>query len=140
MPAYSPQDVTVAIAGFPLSGWAEGTFVTVTQVSESAATFRGADGQTSFAIDKGVPELQVEFTLQQTSAANAYLASLLALQSSVGAVIPVSVTNKNSLESAIFSQAVIAKAPDSAYSQGIEGRTWMLKGPGFIKSGGSILP
>jgi hypothetical protein len=140
MPAYSPQDVTAAAAGFPMTGFAEGTFVTVTQQSESAAAFRGADGQTSFAVDRGMPLLQVEFTLQQTSAANAYMAGLLALQSAGAVAFPFSVTNKNSLESAILGQAVIMKAPDSAYSQGIEGRTWTLMGPGLLKSGGSILP
>lgn len=140
MPAYSPNDQTTAVAGFPVSGFAEGTFVTATQVSESAAAFRGADGQTSFAVDKGVPLIQLEFTLQQTSAANAYMASLLALQTAGAPAFPASSTNKNSLESTIIGQAIIMKAPDSAYSQGIEGRTWTLMGPGFIKSGGSILP
>lgn len=140
MPAYSPQDVTVAVAGLPMTGFAEGTFVTTTQVSDSAAAFRGATGQVSFAIDKGMPMLQVEFTLQQTSAANAYMAGLLAAQTLGGQPIAASVSLFGSTESATLAQAIVTKAPDSAYSAGIEGRTWTLMGPGVLRSGGSILP
>jgi hypothetical protein len=141
MPAYSPNDQTLAVAGFPMTGYAEGTFVTVTQQSESAAAFRGADGQTSFAVDKGKTQLiQIEFTLQQTSAANTYMAGLLAAQTLGAVPFPASSTNKTTLESTVLGQAVITKAPDTAFSQGIEGRTWTMIGPGNIIPGGSILP
>lgn len=76
---YSPKDVQIAWFGFPLTGMAEDTFVTVRLNSDASETIVGAQGDvapTKIANDTGM----VEVTLLQNSESNIALSDIYLAQ------------------------------------------------------------
>lgn len=139
MAAYSPQNVTVAVNGFPLSGFAPDTFVTVTQDSDDGTAVRGADGLMAYAIDKALPQATMTFQLMQTSNGNDIMFQLLAAQKASGLPLVAGLAVAGSTESVAWASCVIQKSPDITYSQGIESREWTITGQAIMRPGGSIL-
>lgn len=139
MAAYSPQNVTVAVNGFPLSGFAPDTFVTVTQDSDDGTAVRGADGLMAYAIDKALPQVTMTFQLMQTSNGNDIMFQLLAAQKATALPITAALAVAGSLESVAWASCIIQKAPDISLSQGIESREWTIIGQAIMRPGGSVL-
>jgi len=65
---YNPSRVMVIMHGFPLSGFADGTFVNITMPSDGITSVAGADGEIARAINSD-RRCTVTVTLQQTSLA-----------------------------------------------------------------------
>lgn len=140
MATYSPQNVTVTVNGFPLTGFAPDSFVTVTQDSTDGAAVRGADGLIAYAIDKALPQATMNVSLMQTSAGNDIMSQLLALQKASGQSLIAALVVTGSTESVTWSSCVIEKAPDISLSQSIESREWTITGQALVRPGGSIVP
>jgi len=71
---YDPSEVALIFAGFPISGFADGTFVSVDQNEDSFNLVVGTDGEGARAKSNN-RSATITFTLLQTSASNAFLAA-----------------------------------------------------------------
>src|SRR3954464_1519238 len=72
---YNASRVVVIVAGFPVSGFADGTFVNITMVNDAITSQVGADGEIARAISTD-RRCTVTLTLQQTSQTNDFLSTL----------------------------------------------------------------
>lgn len=139
MPAYSPQDVTVTVNGIPLSGFAEDTFVTVTQDSMDGTATRGADGFMAYSVDKALPQATLTFTALQGSSANSILFAALASMKATGLVLTAAVQVTGSTESVTWGSCVITKAADIVLGRENQAREWTLTGQALMRPGTQIL-
>lgn len=144
---YSPQDVTVVLSqgavSHVVSGFAEGTFVTVARNSETFEMYTGADN-TNTRIYKPNTSCMVTISLAQTSNSNDILSALylqdVATRNSTGLfALTVKDTSGRSLFSA--SQAYIATVPDAEFSDSMSTRDWVVHcpRPDFFIGGNSAL-
>lgn len=72
---YDPNNVKVVLAGFPIQGFADGTMVEVSYVSDQFAEVQGTDGETS---RSKTNDLRATVTIRtmQTSPSNDHLSAL----------------------------------------------------------------
>ena len=69
---YAPNQVKIVMGALPISGLAEDTFVTVTEIGEGIASVVGVDGEVARSMSRD-SRLRITLTLMQTSASNAAL-------------------------------------------------------------------
>lgn len=123
---YDPAKVYIIVGGAPLSGYADGTFVTIDEMSDGVMSQAGADGEVarSMSTDRRV---EVTITLQQTSLSNQILASLYIADKISGAgVVPILVEDLTGATEFASGQAWINKMASRGYAKGIETREWKL--------------
>src|SRR6478609_1925198 len=72
---YAPNQVKIVMGALPISGLAEDTFVTVTEIGEGIASVVGVDGEVARSMSRD-SRLRITLTLMQTSASNAALTAL----------------------------------------------------------------
>lgn len=123
---YDPSKVYIIIGGVPLSGYADGTFVTIDEMSDGVMSQAGADGEVarSMSTDRRV---EVTITLQQTSLSNAILSGLYIADKISGAgIIPILVEDLTGGTEFAAGQAWINKQASRGYSKGIETREWKM--------------
>jgi len=90
---YDPKQVAISIGGYPISGFADGTFIRVER-DEAAFTKKvGCDGETSRAKTNNRAGT-VTLTLMQTSSSNDALSSIALLdETSNAGVVPVLISD-----------------------------------------------
>lgn len=125
---YNPDAVVITIGGFPIGGYADGTFVEVGSVSDAVSSVSGADGEVARAVGTDLRH-SITLTLLQTSKSNDILSTLLMLdrKSTGGAMVPVSIQDLSGRTMFAASQCWIKKAANITLSKGIEPRQWMLE-------------
>ena len=74
---YNPAEVIVTFMGVPLTGFADGEFISITPSAERFTSVRGADGLVSRAKSNDNTH-EVVLTLMGTSLSNNYLSGVLA--------------------------------------------------------------
>ena len=121
MKKYAADGVSVIANGTPLTGFAEGSFVTVARAVESATLAIGADGKGTMVVNPNKSGT-ITVRLQQTSLSNAVLTTLEATKA-VFAVI-IKDTNGNSLHSG--AKAFVSSMPSSDYAQEVSAREWTI--------------
>jgi len=124
---YDPKEVSIIIGTRPLTGLADGTFVTVRRNSDSWSLQIGADGEgvRSKTNDRSG---QVEIVLQQGSSDNDFLSELAnSDEVSNGGVVPILI--KDNLGSSLFAaeSGWIKKPGDSAFAKETGDRTWLFE-------------
>ena len=72
---YNPGRVVITVNGFDVTGYADGTFVTIALASDGVTTQVGADGEVARAINTD-QRVDITLTLQQTSPTNDFLSGL----------------------------------------------------------------
>lgn len=124
---YDPKMVTISFLGQTLSGFADGTFITITRSGNLFNKKKGAAGDVE-RINTNALDFSVELTLQQTAASNQVLSGL-ANADSVGnvGVGPLQVKDLNGDTLFLAPQAWIAKDPDVTYGDDTNGRTWLFE-------------
>lgn len=127
MKTYDPKGIICIVGGQQITGYADGTFLTVRRNADAWSLQMGADGEgaRSKSNDKSG---QYEFVLQQTSQSNAYLSSLaIADELNNGGLVPCLVKdlNGNSLHGS--EQVYIKKMPDAGYGKEADSRSWILE-------------
>ena len=75
---YNAGKVTVIFNGFNITGFADGTFINITQQNDGITTQVGADGELARAVNTD-RRCTVTVTLQQTSPANDFLSSMYSI-------------------------------------------------------------
>ena len=125
---YNPAQVTVIMNGFPMTGYADGTFVNITQMNDGITTQVGADGEIARAINTD-RRCTVTISLQQTSPANAYLSSLFSLDllTCGGTIGPILVQDLCGETMFMASQAWVVKPADVEFAKEISTRAWQIE-------------
>lgn len=126
--SYSPEDVTVAIAGVTsISGFADGTFIRITKDIPTYKSHVSADGQVSRQFQAG-GLYTVNLILSSTSASNQVL-SYLARADELTQMGKFPIIIKDQLGSSLFFSTTswIETMPDTSFSTKIEEREWTIK-------------
>jgi hypothetical protein len=125
---YSPEDVSVLLGGFHnLSGFADGTFLSISKANPVYTTRESSDGAISRTY-KNSQVYNLSLTLHQASESNQILSYMSKLDelTQMGK-FPFLV--KDNLGSTLFFSLTswIETMPDSSFSTSIETREWVIK-------------
>lgn len=127
MERYDPSKVIVTFAGYPLTGYADGTFVTVSRNEDSFTLYVGSDGETARARNQNKSGTVV-LTLKMTSQANDYLSLRLKLDETGGAGVgAIAVTDLLGRTRAFAAQAWVRKPADAEFGKEIGEREWTFE-------------
>ena len=123
---YDPKLVIITLGGIPISGYAEGTFVSVKPSSDRFTRKVGADGEVARARSADHTH-EITITLQQVSPSNTYLSSVLALDTLAnGGVLPLQIIDLSG-ETLMFWDSAWIKVPPSAdFAKESGDRAWVL--------------
>lgn len=123
---YNPKDLIIIFGGVVVSGFADGTFVTVTPNSERFTRTVGADGEVGRAKSNDNTH-EVVITLMSTSASNDYLSIVLNADKSLNAgVKPLQIIDNKGTTLFFWDAAWIVQPPDVEFSKEITERAWTL--------------
>lgn len=124
---YDAADVEVILAGAPVEGKADGTFVVVARNNDSFTVKTGADGEGARA-QSNDKSGTVELTLLQTSAFNDILSAAAKLDELQGdGVFPILVKDLNGTSLAKAGTAWVRKFADISYAREVEEWTWIIE-------------
>lgn len=124
--SYDPSQVVVTVNGAQMSGFADGTFVSVIRSNDAFTKVTGADGVTSRSKSSDKSG-ELTITLAQTSPSNDILSALATLDelSSLG-VVAIAVKDISGRSLFASGNAWIRKVPDSAFGKEIDNREWVF--------------
>ena len=123
---YDPKLVIVTIGGVPMSGFADGTFVTVERDNDNFSKVSGADGITSRARsnDRGGA---LTLTLAQTSPMNDVLSGFAkADELSNAGIVPVRIADLSGSTVLFAAFGWVKKPPAVEFSKEVSNREWVL--------------
>lgn len=123
---YDPQKVALSLGGQIMSGFADGTFISIERDENSFEKVTGADGDVSRSKTAN-KSATLTLTLNQTSPSNDILSALAALDEVASSgVFPV-ILKDNSGTTVVSSGAGwIRKPPTSGFGKVIETREWVI--------------
>lgn len=123
---YDPKQVVITFGVIPISGYADGTFVSVNRSGDAFTKKKGAAGDVE-RINLNQGDFDVSITLQQTSSTNQELAAALAADIATNAgVFPLTI--KDLLGTTLFfaPQAWIRKDPEWEDGDELNSRAWVF--------------
>ena len=124
---YDPKEVSVIVGGHIVTGYADGTFLTVSRNKDAFTLGVGADGEgaRSKSNDKSG---RLTLTLLQSSASNDVLSGFAtADEIANGGQVPVLVKDNNGTTIVEAATAWIVKKADVEYSHEITNREWIVE-------------
>lgn len=126
MQTYDPAKLVIVFGGFPISGYAEGTFVNVARDADAFSKNVGSGGSVARAKSNNKSG-SVTITLQQTSLSNDYLSGV-AIADDIGGtgILPLIVKDLEGTTLYESAHAWIRKVADGDFSNEIEGREWVI--------------
>jgi len=128
---YAADEVRIVVGGAPITGLADGTFVSVSRDEQAYNKVTGADGTTSRAKTANRAGT-ITLTLQQTSPANDVLSGyMIADEQDNSGVVPVLVKDGSGRTVVSAASAYVQQAPDADFSKDIEEREWVLECAGI---------
>lgn len=142
--SYSPEDTQIVLSNsmftHTISGYADGTFITVSRVIPHATLYTGADGSNARVV-RAVKNCDVTLTLHNAAESNDILSQLLLRdEESRDGRDTFSITIKDNLGRTVASAgtAFIGTSPDTAYGIEITEVDWGLHAIGMsIYQGGN---
>ena len=123
---FDPKMVVITFGSIPISGYAEGTFVSVNRSGDAFAKRKGAGGDVE-RINKNQGDFDVTVTLLQTTPTNKELSAVLAADQVTNAgVFPLTI--KDLLGETLFfaPQAWIRKDPEWEDGDDLNSRAWIF--------------
>lgn len=124
---YDAKQVSIIIGTRPMTGLADGSFVTVRRNAEAFMLQIGADGE-GVRSKSNNRSGQIELVLQQGSSDNDFLSELaIADELSNGGLIPILV--KDNLGNSLYAAETgwIRKVPDSEFARETGSRNWVFE-------------
>lgn len=116
MRTYDPKLINLDVNGTIITGYAEGTFISVEPNEDRITPYEGADGEISVAF-RGAETATMTLTLARTSPSVPYLNELARKRADAG-MFSVAVTDLNSNGTSVSSEScVLMSAPTFEYSQ-----------------------
>lgn len=136
---YDPKKVIVTFGTIVMTGFAAGTFITITRNGDVFEKERGADG-TVDRINKNATDFSIAMTIKQTSITNDLLSTVMIADiNSNSGIFPFTVKDLGGTELFFAGQAWIAKDPDDELSDSLTPREWRFDtGPATKFTGGNI--
>ena len=124
---YSPDKVSINVAGHIITGYTETSFVDIEFSNDRITMEKGADGEVARVINSDDSAI-ITIRLQQTSSSNDVLSALFDadLISSSGA-FPINVTDTSGSSSFTCDAAWITQYPTTTFSDGVEQREWNIQ-------------
>ncbi len=139
---YNAGRVTVIFNGFNITGFADGTFVNVTQQNDGITTQVGADGELARAVNTD-RRCTVTVTLQQTSPANDFLSTMYSVDALTcgGRIGPILIQDLCGDTIFAASDAWIVKPADIEFGKEVMTRAWAIHtgAPAVYVVGGNAL-
>lgn len=129
--SYSPNDISIIVGGVPVSGYADGDFVSAEYASDAAMLKEGADGSPAISYKRGARGGTITVTLLQTSMSNSYLSGALFAQKSIGGAsttIPIMIYNAQGGQTVTMVRAAFQKEPNVTYSAEVGTVEWTFVG------------
>lgn len=122
---YNPKEVTLTVAGNIITGFADGSFVSIERNEDSWTLQVGTDGEGTRSKSNNKSG-RVTFQLMQSSASNDILSGLFVLdEATSGGAVPVMVKYKNSVF--IAETAWITRPASVEYGREAGPREWVLE-------------
>lgn len=123
---YDPKNVIITFGPNIISGYAEGSFVTITRGGNLFEKRQGSDGSVD-RINKNTRHYEVTITLMQTSPTNDILSAiaLLDITTNTGK-LPLTIKDVNGTTTFFAKQAWIQKDPDDEDGDSLGSREWVL--------------
>ena len=123
---FDPKSVIVTIGGVPMSGYADGTFLTVDRDEDAFSKVTGADGVTS-RVKSNNRSGTMTLSLTQTSSSNDVLSGFVALDEIANAgVVPILVKDVSGNSLFFSATGWVKKFPSSEFGKEISNRDWVL--------------
>jgi hypothetical protein len=123
---YDPKKIVVTFGTVIITGYADGTFVSIAQNGDSFEKVKGADG-TVERVNKNADDYAVTITLKQSSMTNDALSTIhIADKLSNTGKFPLTVKDLQGTSLFFAAQAWIAKPPDSERSDASSNREWRI--------------
>lgn len=133
---YSPEDVTVVLSNAQFthtaSGFADGSFLTITRVIPAATLYTGADASSARVLRR-VKNLDITFMLHQSSETNDVLSQLQILDEQAHNNDNLfSITIKDNMGRSVYSSdnCFIGTTPDGEFGTDLSTRSWILHSVG----------
>lgn len=124
---YAADEVRIVVGGVPITGLADGTFVSISRDEQAYNKVTGADGTTSRAKTANKAGT-ITITLQQTSPSNDVLTGyMIADEQSNDGVVPVLVKDTSGRTLHFAASAYVQQMPDTDFSKDIEEREWVME-------------
>lgn len=130
---YSPEDVIVVLSNDKfshiVSGYTEGSFLSITRLIPHAELYNGADAQNARVV-RAVKNCDITVTLMQTSETNDVFSQLLVLdEASRDGSDCFALTIKDNTGRTVMSspQVFIGTVPDAEFGIEISDRAWVLR-------------
>lgn len=123
---YAADEVRIVVGGALISGYADGTFVSVSRDEQAFNKITGADGTTSRSKSANKAGT-ITLILQQTSPSNDVLSAfMIADEQTNNGVVPVLVKDTSGRTLHFAASAWVQQMPDQDFSKDIEERQWVL--------------
>jgi hypothetical protein len=124
---YDPEKVQIQLNFENVTGFAQGSMVTVTRNEDRTTEHVGTKGEVSRAINRN-NTYTIKFTLQQTSRFNAVLNALSNGDDLLGVptIIPLRVFDPNSYEQVFAATCWVKTEPERDWSNEVGTREWTL--------------
>jgi len=125
--SYAPKDVVVSWNGVPITGFAEGTFITMKRATESKKKTVGSQGDVCITMSADKTG-EIELTLMQSAPSNAKLALLLHLEEKarIPTVGVLMVSDPSGAVLALSKNAFLMSFPSLDLADDAGDRTWMF--------------
>lgn len=125
--SYNPADVLLIVAGRPISGFADGTFIEIGRDNPSFTSGTGSDGE-GWRAKSNDKSGTCTLTLLQTSASNDELSILAALDEASGdGVGPLLLKDKSGRSLYAAETCWLEKPADSEFAREVTDREWVIK-------------
>lgn len=127
MRTYDPKQILQSFLAFPVTGYADGTFVKISRINDTFSSVAGADGEVARSRMRD-RRGQIEFTLLQSSPTNDLLSAAAAADELTGAGVGAYFC-KDALGTTVASaaNAWIKKPADAEFGKEVGPRTWVLE-------------
>ena len=123
---YDPKAVVITVGGAPMSGFADGTFLTVDRDENAFTKVTGADG-TSTRVKSNNRSGSLTLTLKQSSPSNDILSGFAALDELTNSgVVPILIKDLSGNSLFFSATGWIQKYPSSDFAKEISNREWVM--------------
>lgn len=124
--SYDPRQVIILIGGIPMSGLADGTFVSIERQEDAYTAVSGADGQVA-RVKSNNAIGTLTLTLMQTSNSNQVLSAFaLADQRNNSGTFPVLIKDNEGTTLIFSAEGWIQRMPTVEYSKDMSNREWII--------------
>jgi hypothetical protein len=126
---YDPDQVSVSLGGIPITGWADGEFVTIERESDAFSDVVGTDGEVTRSKTND-DRATIVFKLMQSSSSNILLSALYNLDKNTPAgagVGPLMVRDAQGTSLYVAEKAWISRAPSVSFDRTATSREWTIR-------------